>query len=1404
MDNFGSMIGNALNNIRYTVAQRLAPAASGFESAASQAVQNFSNAVGGVSNFVTNNPIGQFARQTDPGQLGEKLGGVLSLVDPYTQSVLQKSQQMEQDNNNKLLSLTKNAPTPQLRSQASQLYQQPSATSDYYNNTFNYTPGSVVKNAIGTLGTITKPGQALLGAPIGMGFQAASNLLSGKPIGNNMISGAAGGFNMGAELAPIQGVTDPVLGALIPDVEIQGGGKLMNYLASLPKAGIMGGVPMAALNKAIGEDPLQGFVQGAAFSMGGKVAMDSLGQVMNMPKSIFAFNYRKYINPQASQQEVDTAAKDYVRYAVRDLWGRFRKSFNPAGGNNPPGKGEPPDIQFKDMGNGKQVRIGETPDWVKKLHDAMGIPNDINTEGGFARIPGKPSKSSVAEESPKGVGGGGIEKYVWMANKEGGQTIGNKSIIKTPSLDDFVKEILPRTRKGFYGTGTVEQQYKAMLKKTPDIKIEFFDSGDGWQVGKIDSYKNIKEGPHGVANGIKNGWAKQVEDFNSPEATKHRSIFDSEVVSTPPPLNQGANNLPPIGTELSGVPNIENPQSVVPATTKTAEPVQSTVPPQAPGGGQQSSSSNGSLPQDPVQKIISALQGAKPIRNQQEAIYSKVRSQQSGALAGIGSQMQGEAGFYKKLGQLKGEMPKVSFESIKNQFSQPELDALYNKIESSNLTPFEKVTAQGGLTKLLGAEGGTIPNNSELSLLNEIFPKEFTDAVLSHRTLTQKLFANVQDALNIPRAVMATADMSAPLRQGAFLIGRPKQWLPAFGSMFKYAFSPKAYEGLAEDIQSRPTYQLMRENKLAITNTKSILNQREETFMSNIVDRIPGFGAITQASERAYSGFLNKLRADTFDSLINDAKAQGLDVNQIAPSAARFVNSATGRGELPGSLQNASVALSGLMFSPRLLASRINLMNPMYYASLDPFVRKEALKSLATFAGTALTTLTLAKMSGAEVGADPRSADFGKIKVGDTRYDILAGFQQPIRLMAQLISGHIISSTTGKDITLGQGYKPMTRKDIVMNFLQSKESPVVGFAMGLLQGTDNVGQPFNVGPQIAQRFIPMVAQDMYDLAKDRNSPLAMLMGVPGIFGVGVQTYGKEVPSFSTTPTGKASIQLSPVNGLAEDIVSKITGQPQSNIPQDQWQGIVDAKQKSAQNAVNLDKVKQQMQSGKPVDNAVATPATFSIKGTKQSGQIVGKNFVYIDENGDIQTPTVKSLQAQEQSYQRDINNANYALLSDRAKSTNDYPTWDYLTQQHLVDLVKEQQSLDPIADKAKILTLQKQIDDTAKQMAAFRVQGGFKKASAGKKISVPKSRAISLGRAKLPSFKPSFGKSKAIRTVSPKAVPIKALPINTRTLSKAAINKLSMPKGRVGTRANMKSETPGRLASINRNSPLYI
>ena len=362
--------------------------------------------------------------------------------------------------------------------------------------------------------------------------------------------------------------------------------------------------------------------------------------------------------------------------------------------------------------------------------------------------------------------------------------------------------------------------------------------------------------------------------------------------------------------------------------------------------------------------------------------------------------------------------------------------------------------------------------------------------------------------------------------------------------MFKYAFNEKSYQGLMEEIMRRPTFKLMQDAGLALTDIDAPILSKEEAYMgARLAEKIPVFGKGIRASNRAYTGFLNKLRADVFDSLVKDFAELGLNVEELAPHIARFINAATGRGNLPEGLRRFSPALNALFFSPRLMASRINLLNPQFYISLPPPIRKVALETGIKTLSIIATILGLAKLAGAKVETDPRNADFGKIRIGNTRWDIMGGFQQYIRLLAQLISGEVISSTTGKPIRVGEGYKPLTRLDILGRFFEQKTAPLLSLVLDLLRGETPIGGDVNLLSAVINRFIPMLIQDYYDLVMEKGWLWGTLGITPAIFGVGVQTYGTQELVEGVTRLGTPTLEIRPRPDIGEMIAEKILGRP---------------------------------------------------------------------------------------------------------------------------------------------------------------------------------------------------------------------------------------------------------------------
>ena len=505
-----------------------------------------------------------------------------------------------------------------------------------------------------------------------------------------------------------------------------------------------------------------------------------------------------------------------------------------------------------------------------------------------------------------------------------------------------------------------------------------------------------------------------------------------------------------------------------------------------------------------LSRLISAIKSAKPIRKEIEEIGSAELSKRVGRAGAILEKVPGEKGFIQAKAQLKGPLipERPRFEPLRGkEVGQEDVEELAGMIQQHPyITTFEKINAFDGLNEIIG---GIIPQPSKLSLLEDIFGSDLIKTTLQHREKLEKLKDLGMQLANLPRSIMSSVDLSFGGRQGIFAAPKyRKEFWSSWKRQFAMFGSEKAFQKTMKEVADNPDYLLARKSGVAFTKMGALIMEREERFASNWGDVIP----VLRQSGRAYTGFANKFRMDIFSSMIRDAKAVGLDPNKnktLAKGIADFVNTATGRGNL-GSLSRTAPILNAFFFSPRLMASRIKLLNPVTYIGADPFVRKEALKSLLAYGSYVATVLTLAKLAGAEVGTDPRSADFAKVRVGNTRFDIMGGFQQYIRMAAQLVTGKYVSSVTGKEITLGEGYKPLTRFDILQRQIESKEAPIFSFITDLLRQQNYAGQPVELRKEIADRFTPMVLGNLRDLAKD--DPDLLPWGLLGIFGVGVQTY----------------------------------------------------------------------------------------------------------------------------------------------------------------------------------------------------------------------------------------------------------------------------------------------------------
>jgi hypothetical protein len=386
-----------------------------------------------------------------------------------------------------------------------------------------------------------------------------------------------------------------------------------------------------------------------------------------------------------------------------------------------------------------------------------------------------------------------------------------------------------------------------------------------------------------------------------------------------------------------------------------------------------------------------------------------------------------------------------------------------------------------------------------------------------------------EQAYDFVRNLTTGADISAPMRQGLPLIAT-KSWWTSWGGMLKAWGSQAAYDANQKSITD---HYLFKARELA--NGKRIVGfgQRMGLRLIDQIDHIEEVTASTLAekyvpgikqSNRAYNAFLNKLRADTFTNLIEDAERLGKNPftdERLAREIAEFVNTATGAASLKTdvpawmsrsrqvSFEQSAKQLGYFLFSPRQTFSRGRMMNPLTYMNAHPYVRKQYMKAMISSVGAWSTIAGAAAASGYadEVSLDPTSADFGKIRVGKTRLDAGGGFQQYFVATARLLSGQRTTAASaggpGNTQVLGEGYQARTGLDVAQMFISNKIHPLTKYAYDMLAASEY--QPFHVADKTLQLVIPLYMQDAYEIIReDRPEILPLLF--PAAIGMGTQTY----------------------------------------------------------------------------------------------------------------------------------------------------------------------------------------------------------------------------------------------------------------------------------------------------------
>jgi hypothetical protein len=376
------------------------------------------------------------------------------------------------------------------------------------------------------------------------------------------------------------------------------------------------------------------------------------------------------------------------------------------------------------------------------------------------------------------------------------------------------------------------------------------------------------------------------------------------------------------------------------------------------------------------------------------------------------------------------------------------------------------------------------------------------------------------------KSIVASLDNSFWGRQGMKTLADPrtsKIWIKGFLKSWKdIGIALKggdAVESIRADIYSRPN--ALNGKYDAGNYGLSVLT--EEAFPSSFPEKIPLLGRLFKASEQAYNGAALRLRADLADRIIRIADKNGINTLSRADAQplGQLVRSITGRGGL-GKAEALSKEANALLFSVKFLKSNIDtLLAPAKYAATKAglktpaskgaaFAEKEAAKNSMYILATLTSVLVMAKLLDPEsVDEDPRSTNFGKIKVLGHWVDISGGMASLITLAARVATGKSKSSTGNwTDLRSGE-FGQKNALDVINDFWAGKLSPFAGIVRDILKGENFQGDPTlkdgklyleNLLPNVT---IPLSIQNFNQLKNDPNS--SSILGSMILEGLGLST-----------------------------------------------------------------------------------------------------------------------------------------------------------------------------------------------------------------------------------------------------------------------------------------------------------
>jgi len=320
---------------------------------------------------------------------------------------------------------------------------------------------------------------------------------------------------------------------------------------------------------------------------------------------------------------------------------------------------------------------------------------------------------------------------------------------------------------------------------------------------------------------------------------------------------------------------------------------------------------------------------------------------------------------------------------------------------------------------------------------------------------------------------------------------------------------------------------------------------REEETPTSLPSRIPLIGRFFAVSEFDYGMSAMRLRVDIADNFYQLAETKQTMLSKTfehspylkkkferevvdmsdpfeVGSINKVINDMTGRGAISHRIigEEGQKALNTAVFSVKFAQSQVNtLLSWAYFptskfAGRSKFARRQSAMNLLWLLSTSYIIQGMFSMIDGDdddtTEYDLTSADSGKIRFKNTRFDITGGLGSYMtllsRIIARILGKGIKSSVTGIKDEAG-GYKTTTALDIMWNFIENKTSPIASVLKNILKDKKTFeGEKMTPKNTLVDMTIPIVFETGYDAYKTDGVVLMIVSLILDGLGVSANTY----------------------------------------------------------------------------------------------------------------------------------------------------------------------------------------------------------------------------------------------------------------------------------------------------------